>query len=164
MAAPASPNLSPLASPVISPSASSSAEEHSRHSPAAPATAAAGADAGDGAATSAPGALGPPTGPLLWVPAVTIVPTHLKRRVCVAYSLTTTHGRVLYSRDVPKNQPAASRAYNGLRLAAKKERLCGSPPQRQTAGMVTRGGGGSSGGSGGSGVSVSSSAVGLTIV
>ena len=55
--------------------------------------------------------------------AASIVPTHLKRRVCIAYRVGATNGRVLYSRDVPKNQHAASRAYHGIALAAKKERL-----------------------------------------
>ena len=45
-------------------------------------------------------------------------------KVAIAYRLGVTGGRVLYSRDVPKNQQAASRAYRGLALAAKKERLC----------------------------------------
>ena len=65
--------------------------------------------------------------PLVWIPASSIVPTHLKRRVCIAYRLGATGGRVLYSRDVPKNQQAAARAYRGLALAAKKERLMRSP-------------------------------------
>ena len=64
------------------------------------------------------------------MPAASIVPTHLKRRVCVAYRVGVTNGRVLYSRDVPKNQQAASRAYRGLALAAKKERLCASMSPR----------------------------------
>ena len=45
-------------------------------------------------------------------------------RVCAATrQVGATGGRVLYSRDVPKNQQAASRAYRGLQLAAKKERM-----------------------------------------
>ena len=60
---------------------------------------------------------------LLWVPAVSIIPTHLTRKLCVAYHVGATRGRVLYSRDVPKNQQAAARAHRGFLLAAKKERL-----------------------------------------
>ena len=70
--------------------------------------------------------------PLVWIPACSIVPTHLKRRVCIAYRLGVTGGRVLYSRDVPKNQQAAARAYRGLALAAKKERLMRSPRDEQS--------------------------------
>ena len=81
---------------------------------------------GDGGAEGAHAAagFGADDQPLIWVPAASIVPTHLKRRVCIAYRVGVTNGRVLYSRDVPKNQQAASRAYRGLALAAKKERLC----------------------------------------
>jgi len=49
----------------------------------------------------------------------------------VAYRTGHTAGRVLYSRDIPKNQQAAARAYRGLMLAAKKARLQQQQQQQQ---------------------------------
>ena len=57
---------------------------------------------------------------LIWIPAASVTPTHLSRKVLVAYRAERSAGRVLYSRDVPINQEAAARAYRGLVLAAKK--------------------------------------------
>ena len=57
---------------------------------------------------------------LIWIPAASVTPTHLSRKVLVAYRAERCAGRVLYSRDVPINQEAAARAYRGLVLAAKK--------------------------------------------
>ena len=57
---------------------------------------------------------------LIWIPAAAVTPTHLSRKVLVAYRAERSAGRVLYSRDVPINQEAAARAYRGLVLAAKK--------------------------------------------
>ena len=84
------------------------------------------------------------------------MPTHLKWRVCVAYRVGFTHGRVLYSRDVPKNQSAAGRAFRGLALAAKKERLGCSPRGASSSG------GGGGGGWSGAGEGVGSGPIQLT--
>ncbi len=59
---------------------------------------------------------------LVWISAVSIVPTHMKRRVCVAYKASASGGRVLYSRDVPKNQQAAERAHRGFARAQQEQR------------------------------------------
>eukprot|EP00966_Prymnesium_polylepis_P132671 3067326-Prymnesium_polylepis.1 len=46
----------------------------------------------------------------------------MARRVCVVYSLESSHGRVLYSRDVPQNQqvPRASHSWHVRELCVRR--------------------------------------------
>ena len=89
----------------------------------------------EGAPGGASDAAAPSEPPLVWVSAASIVPVHLKatdalrRRVCVAYRASSTGGRVLYSRDVPKNQKATSATFHAHLGAAKRERQRQHPPQ-----------------------------------
>ncbi|KAL1515586.1 hypothetical protein AB1Y20_002206 [Prymnesium parvum] len=66
--------------------------------------------------------------PLVWIPAASVSAARMSapgmaRRVAVLYSLESSHGQLLDGKDVPHNQEAATRAFRGLELVAKKEWL-----------------------------------------
>uniref|UniRef100_A0A7S3EVD5 Uncharacterized protein n=1 Tax=Haptolina ericina TaxID=156174 RepID=A0A7S3EVD5_9EUKA len=64
--------------------------------------------------------------PLVWVRAVAVAPASpsgMSRKISVSYDRQASRGTAIQAADIPQNQQAATRAYRGLELAAKKERL-----------------------------------------